>query len=116
MVCKTKTSKNTHGGRRPGAGRKKGVVAETKRTLAESAREYGQRMLQVLAEIAEDPEQPASARVSAANHVLDRGYGKSVVVEQPPASDPMADLIAEINQRVSAAPIATAHLYEDDDE
>lgn len=108
MAADNKTPKKTHGGRRPGAGRKKGVVAETKRTLAESARELGPRMLQVLANIAEDPDQPASSRVSAANHILERGYGKAVAPVETEQNDPLANILAEISKKGSAAPIATA--------
>lgn len=113
MAINTTKPRNNHGGRRHGSGRKKGLVAETKRTLAESAREYGQRMLQVLTEIAEDPEQPASSRVSAANHVLERGYGKAVSVEEPRNDNPLVTLIAEINRSASCSSPITANRYQD---
>jgi hypothetical protein len=66
-----------HGGRRPGAGRKKGQVSEAKRIIAEMAREHAETALGVLVEIALHGESEA-ARVSAANALLDRGYGKPV--------------------------------------
>ncbi len=66
-----------HGGRRLGAGRKKGQVSETKRVIAEMAREHAETALGVLVEIALRGESEA-ARVSAANALLDRGYGKPV--------------------------------------
>ena len=108
MAEKIKPEKNNHGGRRQGAGRKKGVVAETKRTLAATAREFGPRMLQILADIADDPNQPASSRVSAANHILERGYGKPVAVEDAEQPDRLSLALIEISKRGSAAPIATA--------
>lgn len=108
MAQSTKAASKTHGGRREGAGRKKGVVAETKRTLAESAREYGPKMLKALATIADDPEQSASARVSAANHILERGYGKPVQMHDAQPQDRLALALIEISQRGSAAPISTA--------
>lgn len=67
-----------HGGKRPGAGRKPGRVSKIKRDLAEMAKDYGDGALSTLAQIMADTQQPASARVSAANALLDRGYGKPV--------------------------------------
>lgn len=67
---------NGHGGRRPGAGRKRGYVSQAKRDIAERAKEHGDAALGVLVKIAKDEQQPAAARVSAANAILDRGYGK----------------------------------------
>lgn len=118
MAKEPDETRKNHGGRRAGSGRKKGVVSETKQTLAENAREYGTRMLGVLASIADDPEQPASARVSAANHVLERGYGKAASPQDAPPVDRLAQAIKEINERGSAAPIATARRIQqrDDDE
>lgn len=64
-----------HGGARPGAGRKKGKVSAAKRELAEIAKGHAEKALQVLVDIATSGESEA-ARVSAANAILDRGYGK----------------------------------------
>jgi hypothetical protein len=47
------------------------------RTIAEVARDHSDKAIQTLAEIAEDAQQPAAARVSAANSILDRAWGKS---------------------------------------
>lgn len=115
MSNNTTRSDKAHGGRREGAGRKKGIVAETKRTLAETAREYGPRMLNVLATIADDPEQPASARVSAANHILERGYGKPIQMQDSEAPDRLTLALMEISKRGSAAPISTAKYYQKTD-
>lgn len=65
-----------HGGKRPGAGRKPGKVGRAKRELQEMAKDHAQDALSTLAKIMADVEQPAAARVSAANAILDRGYGK----------------------------------------
>ncbi|WP_205048999.1 hypothetical protein [Paracoccus sp. SY] len=65
-----------HGGKRPGAGRKPGRVSKAKRELADMAKDHAESALDVLAEIMHDNQQPAAARVSAANALLDRGYGK----------------------------------------
>lgn len=64
-----------HGGKRPGSGRKKGVVSQAKRDLAEMAKKHAEQALAVLVGIAVNGESDA-ARVSAANAILDRAYGK----------------------------------------
>lgn len=64
------------GGKRQGAGRKPGIVSEAKRDLAEMAKDHAEAALRTLAEIMQDAEAPAAARVSAANAILDRGYGR----------------------------------------
>lgn len=63
------------GGKRPGAGRKKGRVSQAKRDLAAMAKEHAQVALQTLVEIAQSSDSDA-ARVAACNSILDRGYGK----------------------------------------
>ena len=67
------------GGRRPGAGRPKGsknaATKEADATIGELARQHGADALAALVEIATGGTSEA-ARVSAANALLDRGYGK----------------------------------------
>lgn len=63
------------GGKRPGAGRKPGAISKAKRELADMAKDKAEQALAVLAEIMMTGESDA-ARVSAANSILDRGYGK----------------------------------------
>lgn len=67
------------GGKRPGAGRKKGSLGKAtiaqRGTLEELARSYTDVALQVLVDVAKSGASEA-ARVSAANALLDRGYGK----------------------------------------
>lgn len=118
MATDIEKTRNSHGGRRAGSGRKRGVVSETKQTLSENAQEYGPRMLGVLASIASDAGQPASARVSAANHILERGYGKPAPPQDAKPVDRLEQALKEISKRGSAAPIATASEYQecDDDE
>ncbi len=53
-----------HGGRRPGAGPKRGQISEAKRIIAEMARKHAETALGVLVEIALRGESEA-ARVSA---------------------------------------------------
>lgn len=67
------------GGKRPGAGRRKGSVAratrEQKGTLGELARRYTGTAMRTLASVSERGESE-SARVAASIAILDRGYGK----------------------------------------
>lgn len=69
------------GGKRPGAGRKPGckdkATLEQGATLAELARAHTSTALNVLVSVAQASESDA-ARVSAANAILDRGYGKPI--------------------------------------
>jgi len=64
------------GGARKNAGRPLGKISQAKRTLADMAQTHGEQALQTLVEIATDGDAPHSARVSAANALLDRGYGR----------------------------------------
>lgn len=67
------------GGKRPGAGRPKGVSHRAseadKAGLEARAREHTKTALDALVEVAKGAESDA-ARVSAASALLDRGYGK----------------------------------------
>ena len=74
------------GGKRPGAGRKRGKVSQAKRTLAEMAKDHADAALKTLAAVHADEDAPAAARVSAATAILDRAYGKpqqSVALSNP---------------------------------
>lgn len=63
--------------------------------------------LTVLVEIAKDKTASPNARVSAANAIQDRGYGRPVPMTVEPPRDRLAEAVREINMRVSAAPIRT---------
>ncbi|WP_240233603.1 hypothetical protein [Devosia lacusdianchii] len=71
--------KSNRGGIRPGAGRPQGgksrATKQAKATLSELARAYTTTALNVLVSVAQKGESE-SARVAAANAILDRGYGK----------------------------------------
>ena len=62
-------------GRKTG-GRQKGSVNKATASIRDAAREYTLDALKTLVEVMNDDQQPAPARVSAANALLDRGYGK----------------------------------------
>lgn len=62
------------GGPRPGAGRKKGEPNKATATLKELARQYTAEAIEALVDVVRT--ETGSARVQAANALLDRGYGK----------------------------------------
>lgn len=76
-----------HGGARRGAGRPKGRVTQAKRDLMEMAKDHGETALAVLVEIATNKAASEGARVSAANALLDRGYGKPTQTVDNKSSD-----------------------------
>ena len=78
-----KSSKRGARGSSPGerrGGRVKGVPNKATRSLREIARQYTDEAVKALVKVLKDEGEPAAARVSAANAILDRGYGKPSVV------------------------------------
>lgn len=73
-------TKSKRGGRREGAGRPQGAQSRAtkvhKASLSELAREHTSTALSALVDIAQKGESE-SARVAAANSLLDRAYGKA---------------------------------------
>jgi hypothetical protein len=63
------------GGKRPGAGRKAGQRSAEVIAISDRARRHGPEMIEELARLARSAQSEA-VRVSAANAVLDRGYGR----------------------------------------
>lgn len=70
-----------HGGKREGAGRPKGKpnasTLKRQARIRDLAKEYATVAIEALADILQNGESDA-ARVSAANSILDRGFGKPV--------------------------------------
>jgi hypothetical protein len=94
------------GGKRAGAGRPQGrrnkATVEQKLTLEELARTHTDAALAVLIEVAQHGQSEA-ARVSAANSILDRGYGKPRQLEPEPIPQPVKlEYDAEAAARVQA--------------
>lgn len=75
-----------HGGRRAGAGRKPGVVSKAKRDLASRAKDLADQALATLADIMINGESE-TARISAANAILDRGYGRPMQAHEVSGPD-----------------------------
>ena len=70
--------KSRNGGKREGAGRKKGVPNKATASLRDIAREYTQEALLALVSVLRD--ESGAAKVAAAREILDRGYGKATTV------------------------------------
>ena len=87
-----------HGGKRPGAGRKPGVVSKAKRDLAEMAKAHGEAALRALVQIATKGESE-SARVAASVAILDRAYGKPVPAPEPVTDDDVLPVTVTIGRR-----------------
>lgn len=87
------------GGSKPGerrGGRKKGTPNKATASIKEAARAYTQEALLALVGVVRGGEDiPAAARVSAANALLDRGYGKPT---QPISGDDEAAAIKLVTQ------------------
>ncbi|MFV1644930.1 hypothetical protein VWZ82_12980 [Phaeobacter sp. JH20_41] len=70
----------SHGGKRDGAGRPKGrknvATEKQKKTIGELAKALAPGALQTLAAVMADEEATGTARVAAANSILDRAYGR----------------------------------------
>ncbi|KQI67036.1 hypothetical protein AN189_17585 [Loktanella sp. 3ANDIMAR09] len=90
------------GGKRAGAGRKPGQVSKAKRDLAEMAKDHAQSALNVLVEIMTNDQEAATARVSAANGILDRAYGKAVPMQVDPQQDDAPSVTVNLTM---AAPV-----------
>lgn len=79
---------SSRGGKREGAGRKKGIPNKATAELKDLARQYTCEALEALVKILRDSESD-QAKVSAAREVLDRGYGKATTMI---GGDPTAPL------------------------
>lgn len=90
----------THGGKRPGAGRKPGSVSKAKRDLAEMAKDHAAQALKTLADIAKAGQSEA-ARVSAAVAILDRAYGKPMPAPEPINDDEALPVTVTIGRRTA---------------
>ena len=91
--------KKQHGGRRPGAGRKRGsnsrATRDQKVTLSDLARSHATTAIETLVILATQADSD-SAKISACKELLDRGYGRA-----PQAVEHEGDLTFNI---ISAVP------------
>ena len=63
------------GGKRPGAGRKRGVPNKVNRELGAAAREYTDEALRALVRVMRKKSAPDNAVIAAANAIINRGHG-----------------------------------------
>ncbi|UAB76974.1 hypothetical protein INR77_08950 [Erythrobacter sp. SCSIO 43205] len=91
-------------GRKPGTpktgGRKKGTPNKATAEVKAAAAKYSPSALKTLAEIMADVEQPAAARVSAANSLLDRAHGKPAQAITGGNGDDMPFTISVVERRI----------------
>ena len=80
-------------------GRPKNVLADG-RSLADLARDYTQDAFEVLLKVMGDDEAPSKDRVSAANSVLDRGWGRPKQDIGLGVSDDLEEMISAARARV----------------
>ena len=116
----------SRGGRREGAGRKKGVrdpvKARLNANIEEMARGYSSEALATLYEIMRSKQAPAAARVACANSIIDRGHGRplqtvnSTVTTKHDAADWTRDeLVAFLNDAPKSGNGAAAPEYRNDE-
>lgn len=79
-ALKNNQDESSHGGKREGAGRPRGAPNKATASLRDIAREYTDVAIGALVAVLSNDEEPAAARVSAANSLLDRGYGKAPTI------------------------------------
>ena len=80
-----KVANNSNRGSAPGerrGGRQKGVPNKATRSIREISRQYTDQAINALVDVLSNDEEPAAARVAAANSLLDRGYGKAATIVQ----------------------------------
>lgn len=93
-----------HGGKRAGAGRKPGRVSKVKKDLASLAKDHAETALKTLVEIMTKGESE-TARLSAANALLDRGFGKPFQGSNP-YDTPDPDDVPALNINITSdAPV-----------
>lgn len=81
-----------HGGKRTGAGRKRGALNAETLNIRELARQHTQDAISALVEVVSNPE--SSQRAQAASILLDRGYGRVKPESDPDISPIMQSLKA----------------------
>lgn len=102
------------GGARSGAGRKPGVPNKATADVKEAASVYSADAVDTLAKIMQDVAQPAAARVSAANAILDRAHGKPKQTVDVDGAMSGALTVTYVNRPAGPAPTPSAEDYETD--
>jgi hypothetical protein len=103
-------AKSKRGGKRPGAGRKAGTPnrasSKQKLNLSFVARQHTDTAIDTLVTVCNGAEYPAAARVTAANSLLDRGYGRPTQSHELSGKDggpiPTVDLTNATEEQLDA--------------
>lgn len=102
MTDRESDGKWKKGGKSPNPTGRPKVVGD----LRDLARVHTTDALATLVEVMNDKEAPPAARVAAAGHVLDRGYGKAAtsldLTVQHSVSETAASVLLELSQRARA--------------
>ena len=96
-----------------GAGRKPGSVSAATLAIRKLASGHAEAAIKALIEVMSDSELPPAARVSAANALLDRGYGKpsnivAVDFDPPLSKQEPTDALAAITDKITAGELPIA--------
>jgi hypothetical protein len=83
---------DNHGGKRKQSGRKPGVPNKANAAVRTIAGEYTRSAIETLAELMENKDTPAAARISAAKELLERGNGKSGSYSMLELETPLSEL------------------------
>lgn len=107
------------GGKREGAGRPKGGFSASKKTVIEMAMQHGGAAIQVLFESLTAEDSSRKDKISAANSLLDRGFGRPAQsIHTTPGEKPVGFVAAMPPVAGSAEDWATANggsiIVEDD--
>jgi hypothetical protein len=81
----------SHGGRREGAGRKKGVPNKATAEIREAARQYSDQAVKRLAQLMTKAESEA-AQVAACKEILDRAWGRPTQTHANDSENPLPPL------------------------
>lgn len=85
-------------------GRRVGSLNKSNAEVRQLAQQYTIQAIETLVEIMQDAEAPHSARITAANHLLDRGHGKptqaiELEVETNENTARQASIIAKLREK-----------------
>lgn len=84
-------------------GRRRGTPNKTTADIRALAQEFGEAALRKLVEVMNHADSPPQAKISAANALLDRGYGKPSELVEPEDSTTGMKSIAELDAMYEAA-------------
>lgn len=75
-LVKNQDQSRSHGGKRPGAGRRVGAVNKATAPIREIAKQYSLEAIDALVRVLRDDDAPHAAVIGASNAILDRAHGR----------------------------------------